>query len=84
MYGLDVQKELELGIIPRAINFIFQSISENPDPEIEYEITYSMLEIYKEQLIDLLTTTRTNLQIKECQKKGIYVEGLQKIVTYCN
>jgi hypothetical protein len=48
MYGLDIQKELELGIIPRAINYIFQSISENPDPEIEYEITYSMLEIYKE------------------------------------
>ena len=39
-----------------------------------------MLEIYKEQLIDLLTTSRMNLQIKEGLKKGIYVEGLQTIV----
>ena len=39
-----------------------------------------MLEIYKEQVYDLLNHNRQNLEIREHIKKGIYVEGLTKIV----
>jgi hypothetical protein len=39
-----------------------------------------MLEIYKEQIFDLLNYTGSSLEIREHSKKGIYVEGLTKIV----
>ena len=35
-----------------------------------------MLEIYKENLFDLLSINRPDLKIKENPKKGIYVENL--------
>lgn len=82
MYGLDVKKELELGIIPKSITYIFDQIANHPDPEVEFEIEYSMLEIYMEKILDLLNHTRDPLQIKEHPKKGIYVDGLQSLVKY--
>ena len=41
-----------------------------------------MLEIYKEQIHDLLNNTRQPLDIHEHSEKGIYVEGLTKIVIF--
>jgi len=38
-----------------------------------------MLEIYKENLNDLLSSQRSDLKIKESPIRGIYVEGLNKI-----
>lgn len=35
-----------------------------------------MLEIYRENLSDLLRTDKVDLKIKETAKKGIYVSGL--------
>jgi kinesin family protein 5 len=35
-----------------------------------------MLEIYKENLFDLLSLNKSDLKIKEAPNKGIYVEGL--------
>lgn len=43
----------------------------------EYIIRCSFLEIYNEQIIDLLDTrNNTNLQIREDIRKGVYVEGV--------
>ncbi len=53
MFG-DVTVETLKGIIPRATRQIFSSI-ENDEMEIEYLISCSMLEIYKENLYDLLS-----------------------------
>lgn len=39
-----------------------------------------MLEIYKENLHDLLSINKTDLKIKESPVRGIYVEGLNNIV----
>lgn len=39
-----------------------------------------MLEIYKENLYDLLSINKVDLKIKESPIKGIYVEGLNSLV----
>lgn len=41
-------------------------------------IKTSYLEIYNEQIMDLLEPTSVNLHIREDMKKGVYVEGLQE------
>jgi len=48
--------------------------------DIEYELSCSMLEIYKETLYDLLSMNKADLKIKESPQRGIYVEGLSQIV----
>ncbi len=48
--------------------------------DIEFTLTCSMLEIYKETLYDLLSMNKADLKIKESPVKGIYVEGLTQIV----
>lgn len=44
--------------------------------QFEYLIRCSYLEIYNEQIMDLLEPTSVNLHIREDIKKGVYVEGL--------
>ena len=36
------------------------------------------MEIYNEQIIDLLNKNNGNLQIREDIKKGVYVEGVEE------
>ncbi|KAL4488453.1 hypothetical protein ABPG72_013021 [Tetrahymena utriculariae] len=82
MFG-DVNDPKQKGIIPRVSNQIFNYINAL-DQDIEFSITVSMLEIYKEQLFDLLKVDRVNLKIKENpQKGGIYVQGLTAISVDC-
>ena len=69
------------GIIPRAISFIFQSLTESAT-EIEYTIKCSMLEIYKETLKDLIGS-RGELKIKQDKRKCIFVEGLTEVYVVC-
>ena len=82
----------EHGLIPRIINSIFdqnknKSFIINPEDDkedyrdIKFEIRCSCLEIYQEQIIDLLTTTRDNsenLLIREDPKKGMYIDGIRE------
>lgn len=42
------------GIVPQACEEIFNRINKAPDPNIEYVVTLSMLEIYNEKVQDLL------------------------------
>ncbi len=51
---------------------------ENETSNSMYEIKFSILEIYKENLYDLLNPAvkYTDLKIKEDPKKGIYVQNL--------
>jgi hypothetical protein len=43
---------------------------------VDYLVKASYLEIYNEQIMDLLEPSSFNLTIREDTKKGIYVEGL--------
>lgn len=50
-----------------------------PDPEVEFTLKCSMLEIYKETLRDLLSSEPAELKIKEDPRRGIYVQNLTEV-----
>lgn len=60
--------EGQKGIIPRAIQEIFQNISENPSTDFKIKVSY--IEVYKEDLRDLLEleTSVKDLHIREDEK----------------
>ncbi|XP_054831747.1 kinesin-like protein KIF27 [Eublepharis macularius] len=67
--------EEERGIIPRAIQEIFQSISENHN--IDFSVKVSYIEVYKEELRDLLEleTSMKDLHIREDEKGNTVLIG---------
>ncbi|XP_047381659.1 kinesin-like protein KIF27 isoform X2 [Sciurus carolinensis] len=70
--------EGQKGIIPRAIQEIFQSISENPS--INFNIKVSYIEVYKEDLRDLLEleTSMKDLHIREDEKGNTVIVGAKE------
>jgi hypothetical protein len=70
----------ERGIIPRAIEDIFQYIADDTSPKSKYLVRASYVQIYNEVISDLLKPDRVNLQIREDKKRGVYVEGLSEWV----
>ncbi|XP_006897820.1 PREDICTED: kinesin-like protein KIF28P [Elephantulus edwardii] len=68
------------GIIPNVCEELFQAI-ENQGKSQEYQVTFSMLEIYNEQVRDLLSSTKKpgGLKIREDQQLGFYVDGLTSV-----
>ena len=73
----DIYDSTSRGVIPRAISHIFHSAAVAP-LDIEFTLKCSMLEIYKEKLRDLLGVN-TVLKIKQCLKRGVYVDGLTEV-----
>jgi hypothetical protein len=68
------------GIIPRAIEQIFNHISSSVSPRLRFLVRASYLQIYNEVISDLLKPERTNLAIREAKKRGVFVEGLSEWV----
>jgi kinesin family protein 5 len=77
MFG-DLHEDEMRGIIPRAMRHIFDHIGSVSDYDTEFVLKCSMLEIYKENLYDLLNDRNSDLKIKENPRKGIYVDGLHE------
>ncbi|CAB3998979.1 kinesin KIF28P [Paramuricea clavata] len=71
------------GIVPITCDELFKSITENKGKgNIRYEVTFSMLEIYNEQVRDLLTkdNPKGGLQVRQNPKLGsFFVQGLKKV-----
>jgi kinesin family protein 15 len=75
----DIEDEQQAGLIPRVFARLFETIrAKARDGEDDtYTISCSFLEIYNEEVIDLLNTSSTNLQIRDGDvKRGVYVQGL--------
>eukprot|EP01083_Nonionella_stella_P060713 158409_1 len=68
------------GIIPRAIEDIFNFIESKASPTMRFLVRASYLQIYNDVISDLLKSDRTNLQIREDKKKGVYVANLSEWV----
>ncbi|XP_054432750.1 kinesin-like protein KIF28P [Pteronotus mesoamericanus] len=68
------------GIVPSVCEELFQAI-ENQQGDQEYQVTFSMLEIYNEQVRDLLSRTKKprGLKVREDAELGFYVDGLTSV-----
>eukprot|EP01116_Phalansterium_solitarium_P004861 TRINITY_DN1604_c0_g1_i3.p1 TRINITY_DN1604_c0_g1~~TRINITY_DN1604_c0_g1_i3.p1 ORF type:complete len:359 (-),score=67.23 TRINITY_DN1604_c0_g1_i3:152-1228(-) len=76
MEGVHEVKELR-GIIPNSFQHIFDSIALNT--KAEYLVCASYLEIYNENVRDLLSKDPHNkLEVKEHPEKGVYVKDLSQ------
>eukprot|EP00468_Gymnochlora_sp_CCMP2014_P002884 CAMPEP_0167751344 /NCGR_PEP_ID=MMETSP0110_2-20121227/6513_1 /TAXON_ID=629695 /ORGANISM="Gymnochlora sp., Strain CCMP2014" /LENGTH=804 /DNA_ID=CAMNT_0007636803 /DNA_START=72 /DNA_END=2486 /DNA_ORIENTATION=- len=69
------------GIIPRIVDQIFSTIEKAisvDEPEDDYEVQVSYIEIYMERVKDLLNPAnqRGNCKIREDPVKGIYIQGV--------
>ncbi|XP_062108915.1 kinesin-like protein KIN-12C isoform X2 [Humulus lupulus] len=77
-----IQENLNLdsGLTPRIFEYLFTRISAEEESRREEQLKYSckcsFLEIYNEQITDLLEPSSTNLQLREDLNKGVYVENL--------
>lgn len=75
MTGVEGDAELE-GIMPRAFNQIFESINADSE-QTQFLIRASYLEIYNEEVRDLLSKNPKNkLELKEKPDSGVYVKDL--------
>ena len=65
------------GVIPRACSDLFKQIREKCNDNAQVELSY--LEVYNEEIRDLLSDTKTNsqLRIREHLNGEVYVRGLQ-------
>ncbi|XP_058551564.1 kinesin-like protein KIF27 isoform X3 [Neofelis nebulosa] len=70
--------EGQKGIIPRAIQEIFQNISENSSTDFNIKVSY--IEVYKEDLRDLLEleTSMKDLHIREDEKGNTVIVGAKE------
>ncbi|CAN0923363.1 Kinesin-like protein KIN-12E [Linum grandiflorum] len=71
------------GMTPRVFEYLFSRIQKEKDVRHEEKLKFickcSFLEIYNEQILDLLDPSSNNLQIREDVKKGVYVENLKEV-----
>ncbi|KAL0713460.1 hypothetical protein Bca4012_020438 [Brassica carinata] len=71
------------GMTPRVFEFLFSRIQKEKEVRKEEKLHFtcrcSFLEIYNEQILDLLDPSSNNLQLREDHKKGIHVENLKEI-----
>lgn len=67
------------GIVPLAVDDIFQYIQQGDQAAREYLIRFSYIEIYNEQIVDLLSETASSIRILE-GKEGVTVRGLREQV----
>uniref|UniRef100_A0A0A0LZH2 Kinesin motor domain-containing protein n=1 Tax=Cucumis sativus TaxID=3659 RepID=A0A0A0LZH2_CUCSA len=79
---LEVKPSPHRGITPRIFEFLFARIHAEEeirrDEKLKYNCKCSFLEIYNEQITDLLDPSSTNLLLREDVKKGVYVENLSE------
>uniref|UniRef100_A0A672RPF8 Kinesin-like protein n=1 Tax=Sinocyclocheilus grahami TaxID=75366 RepID=A0A672RPF8_SINGR len=75
-YTSEQENESTVGVIPRVIRRIFQEKSKCAD--CEFLLVVSYLEIYNEEILDLLCTSKDKpiISIREDPKDGIKIVGL--------
>ncbi|KAB5569691.1 hypothetical protein DKX38_003484 [Salix brachista] len=70
------------GLTPRVFQRLFDRINEEQikytDKQLKYQCRCSFLEIYNEQITDLLDPSQRNLLIREDMQTGVYVENLRE------
>ena len=76
----DIHHEELAGIVPRSIRAIFETLTNGG---AEFTVRVSFLELYNEELQDLLTVGGANenkkLKLMEVEKKGVIVQNLEEV-----
>lgn len=80
--GEGFQSELR-GVIPRAAHQIFDTIADITDDRIEFTLRCSFMEVYREQMRDLLNPFNQKLRVKELPQTGLFVDGLSREYVTC-
>ncbi|KAF5745669.1 phragmoplast orienting kinesin 2 [Tripterygium wilfordii] len=79
---IEVKPSAHRGMTPRIFEFLFARIQAEEesrrDEKLKYNCKCSFLEIYNEQITDLLDPSSTNLLLREDIKKAVYVENLSE------
>ena len=84
----DFNNKTKGGIIPRAINYIFEQmnkITNNQQGEgknqssDKFSIYVSFIQLYLESIQDLLEPELKDIKIREDPEKGVYLEGVHRI-----
>ncbi|XP_008270972.1 chromosome-associated kinesin KIF4A isoform X3 [Oryctolagus cuniculus] len=76
-YTSDQENEPTVGVIPRVIQLLFKEMDKKSDFEFTLKVSY--LEIYNEEILDLLCPSREKacqINIREDPKEGIKIIGL--------
>ncbi|CAL0323727.1 unnamed protein product [Lupinus luteus] len=68
--------ETDPGVIPRAVKDVFSKIERMSDREFLIRVSY--MEIYNEEINDLLAVENQKLQIHENLERGVFVAGLRE------
>lgn len=55
------------------MEFLFECIDKEREAGVNFIIRCTFLEIYNEQIIDLLNKSNANMQLREDTRKGVYV-----------
>ncbi|KAM9786381.1 kinesin-like protein KIF15 isoform X2 [Syngnathus typhle] len=70
------------GVIPRSFEYLFFLINREVSRSKTFLCKCSFIEIYNEQIFDLLDTASASLFVRENIKKGVFVEGaVEKFVS---
>ncbi|XP_038061975.1 kinesin-like protein KIF1A isoform X11 [Patiria miniata] len=74
------QETSQEGIIPLLCKELFDRVSNHPEPNMQYSVEVSYMEIYCERVRDLLNPKNNkNLRVREHPLLGPYVEDLSKL-----
>lgn len=73
------------GLIPNCFAHIFGVLQTDEDPTKKFLVRCSYLEIYNEDVFDLLVEQKKNvapekLDVKEDKNKGVFVAGLTQVI----
>lgn len=81
--NLSWEQDPMAGIIPRALHELFERLQ---GPDVEFTIRVSFLELYNEELFDLLSASEDTTRLKifeDSTKKGsVIIQGLEEITVH--
>ncbi|RHY89914.1 hypothetical protein DYB35_008886, partial [Aphanomyces astaci] len=69
------------GLIGRLVHDLYDHIRRRQSDQLVFEISGSFIEIYMEQINDLLQPANKNLRVRENTDKGVYVDDLLSVRT---
>ena len=83
----DFNNKTKSGIIPRAINYIFDQMNKITNNQGEgknqsgdkFSVYVSFIQLYLESIQDLLEPELKDIKIREDPEKGVYLEGVHRI-----